>query len=306
LNAVRAFEAAARHQNITKAGEELGVSHGAVSRQIKLLEATLGVTLFDRESRRVVLTEVGRQCAEQVSLHLQGLAEAFEGARGVAERPSLTVAVNSDLATLWLAPRLADFAACCPEVTINFQAERELTFLPEAADCAIGFGDGNWGGCNSDYLFGDSLFVVAAPALIEGAPGLTSPGDLDRHALLHFRDHREWVKVARALGRPRMDVHRGPVFNLVSLLIGAVTSGEGVSVGDLMTMRQSLDTGSLRVPFRMFVPDTQPYYFLFRERAAGRPALRLFRDWLHVQFDEHRAWAARFQAELLENGGESR
>ena len=300
LNAVRAFEAAARHQNISKAGEELGVSHGAVSRQIKLLEETLGLRLFDRTNRHVTLTPAGRVCAQAVTTHFDGLATAFARVKEPAAAPVLTVAVNADIGTLWLSERLEDFTQRHPDISLSLRAVRDLTYLPEDADCAIAYGDGLWRDCAFDYLFADSLFVAAAPGVIGGDPALTVPRDLARHHLLHFRDYGEWTRMAQALGVPDLNVYQGPVFNMVALFVGAVTAGQGVALGDFMTVRPQMESGRLRALFGLFLPDWPPFYFLYREADRETPALKAFREWIHEQFAEQRSWAARFQAEHQE------
>ena len=186
LNALKAFEAAARHESFTRAAEELFVTQGAVSHQVKALEEELGVKLFNRERQRLVITEAGRQ-------YLTILRDAFDrialGTERLLERQSsgaLTVSTSPDFAAKWLVNRLGRFAEEYPSIDLRVSATlHHVDFAREEVDLAVRHGDGNWPGLETVQLSAEKLFAVCSPKLLSGRRRLERPADLlDRKSVV--------------------------------------------------------------------------------------------------------------------------
>src|SRR6187455_2295566 len=193
LNALKAFEAAARHESFTRAAEELCVTQGAVSHQVKALEVELGLKLFNRERQRLVITEAGRA-------YLIVVRDAFDriaaGTERLLQRQSggvLTVSTSPNFAAKWLVHRLGRFSEAHPEIDLRISASmHHVDFAREEVDVAVRHGDGRWPGLHVSRLCAEALFPVCAPALVDGEKGLRSPADLRRHLLLHANDATHW------------------------------------------------------------------------------------------------------------------
>src|SRR3954453_5417598 len=187
LNALKAFEAAARHESFTRAAEELFVTQGAVSHQVKALEEELGVKLFNRERQRLVITEAGRQ-------YLTTLRDAFDriaiGTERLLQRQSsgaLTVSTSPDFAARWLVNRLGRFAAAHPDIDLRVSATmHHVDFAREEVDLAVRHGDGNWPGLHAVRLSAEELFPICSPKLVAGRNGMKKPVDVLRFPLLHL------------------------------------------------------------------------------------------------------------------------
>jgi LysR family glycine cleavage system transcriptional activator len=194
LNAVRAFEAAARHESFTRAAEELCVTQGAVSHQVKALEAELGLKLFNRERQRLVITEAGRE-------YLNVVRDAFDrialGTERLLQRQNsgvLTVSTSPDFAAKWLVHRLGRFAEAFPEIELRVSATlHHVDFAREDIDLAVRHGDGQWTGLHVTRLCGEELFPVCSPRLATNARPLNRPADLLGFPLLHLDDRTTWA-----------------------------------------------------------------------------------------------------------------
>src|SRR5215210_1816923 len=201
LNALKAFEAAARHESFTRAADELCVTQGAVSHQVKALEATLGLKLFNRERQRLVITEAGRD-------YLAVLRDAFDrialGTARVVQRQSsgaLTVSTSPDFAAKWLVNRLGRFAEEHPSIDLRVSATlHHVDFAREEVDLAVRHGDGTWPGLDVARLSAEELFPVCSPKLMTGRNKLAKPADLLRVPLLHLDDRRDWARWLEAAG----------------------------------------------------------------------------------------------------------
>src|SRR6266542_2996907 len=213
LNALKAFEAAARHESFTRAAEELCVTQGAVSHQVKALEAELGLKLFNRERQRLVITEAGRA-------YLVVVRDAFDrigdGTERLLQRQSggaLTVSTSPNFAAKWLVHRLGRFAEAHPEI-----------------DLAIRHGDGTTAGLHVTRLCTEELFPVCSPKLLNGRKALRTPADLGRFTLLHVSDRQGWRQWLDFAGVNGVDPSRGPVLNQASMAIDAAVDGQGIAL----------------------------------------------------------------------------
>ncbi|HEX9569691.1 MAG TPA: transcriptional regulator GcvA [Rhodospirillales bacterium] len=281
LNALKAFEAAARHESFTKAAAELCVTQGAVSHQVKGLEEALGLMLFRRERQRLAITEAGRAYLEIVRDAFDRLAA---GTERLLERESLgvlTVTTSPNFAAKWLVHRLGAFAAAHPKIDLRISASlHHVDFAREDIDLAVRHGDGNWPGLTVTQLCEEELFPVCSPRLLDGVDGLSSPADLDRVTMLHLDDRRDWRKWLEAAGVPDLDIDRGPVFNQASLAIDAAVDGQGVALARTALAAHDLLTGRLMRPFELALKVPYAYWIVCPKATAARPKIATFRDWL--------------------------
>src|SRR5215813_9846254 len=201
LNALKAFEAAARHESFTRAAEELFVTQGAVSHQVKALEAELGVKLFNRERQRLTITQAGRD-------YLTILRDAFDriavGTESLLQRQSsgaLTVSTSPDFAAKWLVNRLGRFAEKHAKIDLRVSATlHHVDFAREDVDLAVRHGDGNWPGLEVVRLSAEQLFPVCSPKLLVGRRRLAKPADVLKFPLIHVDDRKDWTRWLEAAG----------------------------------------------------------------------------------------------------------
>jgi len=288
LNAIRAFEAAARHMSITLAADELNVTPGAVSRQIKTLEETLGLQLLLRSHRQISLTRHGRDYYRAVSRAINMLREASQQVRRRKPRKQLKIRAYTTFAMRWLIPRLSEFHAAHPDIEVLLKASLEpVDFRKEDIDGAIRLGDGNWRGVQCHRLVANILVPVASPALLEAGPRLRRPADLAHHTLLHSiarpDDWRYWLEAA---GVDRLvDAQAGMTYESSAMSYAAAVEGQGVAIAQLFLVERDLRDGRLVLPFRKRVDMGEFTYYLLtpshREESANMTTFRL---WLMEQF----------------------
>jgi LysR family glycine cleavage system transcriptional activator len=279
LKALHVFEVASRLQSFTKAAEVLNVTHGAVSKQIKLLEVSLGVPVFERRPRQLVLTPPGRQLMKSAGKALDIIEQDFSKIKSEIklrgrQRPRLLVMCDPDFASLWLMPRLKLLrnALHGAHVEIKDVSDPKREILERRGDCAIWYGPRSHRGLNTQRLFKCTLFPICSAGLrLSGVP-LKSPEDLHRHTLLHNRDTREWQKYFKLAGLSRFDQDSGEVFGMYQLTLDAALQGVGVAIGDdVLCARQLLD-GTLVRPFGPSF--SSPYtYFMSTNPFTKLPAL---------------------------------
>ena len=276
LNALRAFEAAARHLNFTRAAIELCVSQGAVSHQVAQLERRLGTRLFHRLPRGLALTDEGQALVPV-------LADAFDRVGATLDqyadgrfRETLKVGVVGTFAIGWLLPRLDTFARAHPSIDLRISTNNNRVDLAgEALDFAIRFGDGAWHGTHAEPLLATPMAPVCAPVI---AARLKSPADLVHEQLLRSYRPDEWALWFDAAAVP-IPVFRGPIFDSSALMASAATAGLGVALVPLAMFTQALASEHLVQPFKITI-DAGRYWLT---RLISRPesdAMRRFRDWL--------------------------
>lgn len=286
LNALRAFEAAARHLSFTKAADELAVTQAAISHQVKALEDHLGLSLFRRLNRRLVLTEAGQ-------LYLPVLRDAFDAIAGGTARlhqdqesGPLHVSVVPSLAAKWLLPRMSRFRDRHPDIDVMISANLKLIdFSDGVFEVGIRYGVGNYPGLRVDRLLDDEVFPVCSPKLLEGPHPLKRPEDLRHHTLLHDEVSRhdespDWQSWLQAVGVNGIDVRRGPGFSDSSMVIEAAAAGQGVALGHRWLAAADLESGRIVMPFGPAIPSKFAYYVVSPPALAERRRVRLFREWL--------------------------
>src|SRR5207302_9369520 len=230
LNALKAFEAAARSESFTQAADELNVTQGAVSHQVKALEATLGLKLFNRERQRLTLTEAGR---EYLAVVRDALDRIALGTERLVQRQSagvLTISTSPDFAAKWLVYRLGRFAESHPEIDLRVSASAQrVDFAREDVDLAVRHGDGKWPGLDALRLCSERLFPVCSPRLVTGRNRIKTAADLLKFPLLHLDDWTTWARWFEAAGISDPVAH-GPSVNQASMLIDLAVDGQGVAL----------------------------------------------------------------------------
>jgi LysR family transcriptional regulator, glycine cleavage system transcriptional activator len=287
-NALRVFEAAARHGKFARAAKELHVTPAAVSQQIKALENQLGVSLFHRRGRDVVLTETGQRILPGLQDGFQRIAKAIEEAWTVENSRILTITLGPAFTTKWLVPRLHRFRERHPDIDVRFSMHGEP--IDETAvlktDLAVRFGDGVYPGYRIDLLFEEVYVPLCSPRLLEGARPLRSPGDLRHHVLLHTAFQTataaapDWVDWLAIAGCDDVDPNEGLHLEAADHALQAAIDGAGVILGHRRLADADINAGRLVQPFPIRVPSDMAFYLICPEANAGRPKIRAFREWM--------------------------
>ncbi len=290
LNALRAFEAAARHLSFTKAAEELHVTPGAISQQIKALEEYIGTNLFRRLNRALLLTDEAQACLPSLREGFEKLAEATNLLMAAETRNRLAVGAAPSFASKWLVPRLGEFQQLYPDVDVWISADMELVdFVNDDIDVAIRYGAGEYSGLQVERLLTDSVFPVCSPELLKGPHALKSPGDLKHYTLLHDTspdndescpDWPMWLKAASVKG---VDGARGLRFNQSSLVLEAAISGRGVALAKSTLAADDLAAGRLAKPFDLTLPIDFAYYLVCPKSKAALPKVQRFLEWARAR-----------------------
>jgi LysR family transcriptional regulator, glycine cleavage system transcriptional activator len=286
LNALRAFESAARHLSFTKAAAELNVTPGAISHQVKSLEELLGVPLFHRLTRALRLTEAGQSALPALSQGFDKLTQGAEQLHTHGESKVLTISVSPSLGTMWLVPRLEKFRARHPDIEIRIDGTDRLVDLArDNVDVALRYGPGGYNGVRIDRLFSPVNTPVCSPALLSGVYPLGQPDDLRHHTLLHVEwkeAEASWRMWLLAAGLRDIDPAAGPRFTMENMALQAALDGQGVAlVGDIL-VADDLASGRLVRPFDpgFSTPLTFSYYLLSAKDSPEHPKVAAFRDWL--------------------------
>lgn len=286
LNALRCFDVAAKHLSFTKAAGDLHVTHSAVSHQIKALEEWLGLPLFRRVNRGLVLTEAGQAYLKPVREAFERLGDATRRVRARERSGPLTVSVMPSFAGKWLVPRLGRFRQRHPDIDVRIAASSELVdFERDDVDIAVRYGRGNWPGLRIELLMHDSLFLVCSPRLLEGPDAIRTPADIARHTLLSDLDWRIdiwqlWFEAAGLSGMGGIETRRALSFNYSNLMLQAAIDGLGVGLSQNALAGDDLAAGRLVRPFDVCLPTEYAYYVVRPEASAERPKIAAFRNWL--------------------------
>ncbi|WP_395943451.1 transcriptional regulator GcvA [Brevundimonas sp.] len=281
MGALTCFEAAARLGSFSRAGDEVGLTQSAVSRQILLLEDWLQTPLFDRLGRRVRLNADGRAYADQVGPALHRIRRAT--AKAIERRPEneLNIATLASFGMRWLAPRLPRFTERYPEYTVNFAARTSVfEFADEPFDAAIHFGWPDWPGAGHDLLFQEQAFPVASPRLI-AERGVTTPADLARLPLLFQESRRAaWAEWFDQAGVSMTGAPGGATYDHFLMLAQAAVAGAGVALIPSFLIEPELASGALVRPFDISVSSERAYYLVHPSDRTVSPALSAFRSWI--------------------------
>lgn len=279
LNALRAFEAAARHGSFQAAASEINVTAAAVSQQVKLLEQALGTQLFHRFHRGVALTDAGKRYVGQIGTALDMVASATSDINRHDQGSRVRVTVLPVLAEMWLLPRLSRFHQRHPEIELLLSTDAPVVdFRGETFDVGLRYTDGRHPGVEVRQLFQETIFPVCAPELAEN---LACPDDLARTTLLydqHWQD--DWRLWLEAAGRPELVRSNGSAFGLYSLAAAGARNGLGVLIGHSRLIAEDLARGTLVAPFKQRVPARHAHYVAWPPWAQDRPAVKAFVSWV--------------------------
>jgi LysR family glycine cleavage system transcriptional activator len=302
LQSVRAFEAAARYLSFNRAAEELHVTPSAVSHRIRALEEYLGVKLFDRLTRRVILTRDGQTFLPAVQSALDQIAAAAERIQENRDDGALTVQSSPNFATEWLVPRLMGFQAEYPEVEVKLMTTRGrdgIRFDFEQVDLAIWYGKGNWPDVDCEWLLSEELVPVCSPDLLRGEGALSSPEDLREatliHVLMRIGQWRNWLEAAGIEG---IDAERGPKFQNTPLALEAAMTGMGVAIANRSFVTDHLRDGRLVIPFDHDLSSESAYYLIYPKQGLQRRGAIAFREWIRDVFASERDDASALHEHL--------
>ena len=293
LNALRAFESAARHLNFSRAADELSVTPGAVSQQIQNLEDYVGVSLFKRTPKGLLLTDAAQTALPALREAFDRLAEAASLLTAAVDGRRLTLTAPPSFAAKWLVPRLKSFEEAYPQVDVWLSADMEIVdFTAGEIDLAIRYGAGRYPALELQRLMQETVIPVASPALMAENP-LDKPEDLAKHILLHDgspdadESCPDWSMWLAARGVRGVDGTRGPRFNQSSLVIEAAMGGRGIALAKRTLAQDDLDAGRLVNPLQIATAVDFAYY-LVHPKAKGRlPQGKAFVSWIEAEALAH-------------------
>lgn len=289
LTALKAFEAAARHQSFTRAAEELCVTQGAVSHQVKALEAELGFKLFNRERQGLVITEAGRN-------YLSVVGDAFDrialGTVGLTQRQKsgvLTVSTSPDFAAKWLVHRLGRFSELHPGIDLRVSATmHRVDFAREDVDIAVRHATGNasWSGLDAVRLCTERLFPVCSPHLLTERDREREASSVLKLPLLALDDFSGWMRWLSVAKVQHPNPLQGLIINRASMLIDAAVNGQGVALARTTLAAWDLINQRLIAPFSVTLPLSSAYWIVAPQATAALPKITTFRKWLLAEAEE--------------------
>jgi LysR family glycine cleavage system transcriptional activator len=285
LQAIRAFEAAARHLSFTRAADELGMTQAAVSYQIKVLEDRVGAPLFIRKPRQVALTEAGRRLADASGQAFDILREAWSSVRGDAEG-TLVISTVQTFAT-WLAKHLGPFQIAHPALAVRIVVTSEVVdFTRDEVDIGIRSGGGKWPTIASHHLFDADFTPMLSPRLADTIGGVKEPADLFKLPIIGPDD--PWWEVWFDMAGVSPDGLKGrPLnrFGAQALEGTAAIAGQGVGILTPAFFQDELETGRLIMPFDLIGNDGHAYWLVYPESRRNLPKIRAFRDWMLAELE---------------------
>jgi LysR family transcriptional regulator, glycine cleavage system transcriptional activator len=290
LDLLRGFEAAARNLSFTNAAAELFVTQSAVSRQVKAVEDHLGVALFVRQHRALLLTEAGHDLYRATAQALRQLADAATRIRERGAGRTLTVTTTNGFASLWLIPRLADFRSRRPDIDIRISANtRMLDLEREGIELAVRYCMPKAAPEGALRLFGEMVLPVCSPTLVTRAAPLTTPDDLRHHVLLHYElpdgaaPWLSWTVWLETMQLPGLKSAGSLRFSHYDQAVRAAIDGQGVALGTTPLVRQLIKQGKLIAPLARKFDSSRAYYLVTSADAAERPEVKDFAGWLLQQ-----------------------
>jgi LysR family glycine cleavage system transcriptional activator len=287
LNALRAFESAARHLSFTRAADELFVTQAAVSHQIKSLEDFLSMKLFLRKNRSLLLTEEGQSYYLELKDIFQSIHDATERLLASGAKGAITVAMPPSFAIQWLVPRINQFSQVCPEIDVRIKAvDFDEGFLADDVDVAIYYGRGRWSGLQADKLHTEYLTPVCSPMLFDSDKPLDKLDDLRYHRLLHDSSRdlwKGWIRHFNVLG---VNVEQGPIFSHTMMVLQAAALGQGIALANSVLAGPEIASGRLVCPFEEKLVSKNSFYLVCHESQAELGKIAAFRKWILTQVKE--------------------
>ena len=291
------FSCAARHLSFTRSAEELHITPGAVSQQIRQLEERLGFRLFLRRARGVELSAEGQRLAQTVSEAYGSIDAELRRLDAGEIRGTVRLRSIPSFLAKWLTPRLPRLQQRYPDIQLSLVAEDSNQALdPSDFDLAVDLNDGSYPGMLSTPLLDEQIFPVCSPSLLRGRPPLHGPADLVHYPLLHditawrgSSEYAEWEFYLEGIGAGGQDVRRGHTFNRNHLTIEAAIAGIGVAIARRTLLNDELERGTLIIPFGVPVPNHKRYVVLYLPGGLNQPGARAVHDWLVEEAQGFRA-----------------
>jgi|TARA_B110000908_G_scaffold172677_1_gene241905 LysR family glycine cleavage system transcriptional activator len=281
LNALRAFDASARQLSFTRAAEELFVTQAAISHQIKALEEYLGLKLFMRKNRSLLLTEEGQSYYLDIKDIFNSLNDATEKLLARGTKGSITVSLQPSFAIQWLVPRLQAFNIRHPDIDVRIKAvDQRDNSLTEDVDVAIYHGRGQWLNLHADKLHTEYLIPVCSPLLLNGKKPLNTVNDLTQHSLLHDASRRDWKRWFKQVGVKGVNVNHGPIFSHSAMVLQAAIHGQGIALANSVLAKPDIDSGRLICPFNDVLVSKNSFYTVCRENQMEIGKIASFRQWM--------------------------
>ncbi len=288
LNALRVFEASARHESFAAAADELKITASAVSHQVKSLEQHLGLALFSRQKRKVFLTPSGEKYFTSVRQSLNEIEVATQHLTARNDTDIVTLSVAPNFLVRWMMPRMQHFQERFPDVELQISASTGLIdFGSTNVDMAIYFGKGDWHGVEVNYLKHVDLVPVCSPALLSGANPIREPADLKRHTLIHVSKRlHEWPEWLHLAGVEYQGFGRGLQMSSSQLATAAARENLGIALGDSTLSSSEIEKGSLIKPFEIALDTHKAFFLVYRQ---GRPlsyGMQAFSEWIMQEMQE--------------------
>jgi len=285
---LKVFLAAARHLSFTQAGEELHITTGAVSQQIKALEDWLGFKLFRRLARHLELTDEGQRLLAAVDPAYAAVDLAVGRLRGGTLSGVVRLRSLPSFLAIWLVPRMPKLMRRHPAIDLQVEAEDSIRSLRDGEfDLAIDLNDGTYPGFQSTVLVEEEIFPVCSPQLMQERPPLDTPDRLDHYPVLHdmtawrgSQPYAEWERYLKAIGASHVNVRRGYMFNRNQITIQAAIAGMGVAIARRTLTTTELESGQLIAPFAQSVPTGKRYCLVYPSGALDDQRVSAVHDWI--------------------------
>jgi LysR family transcriptional regulator, glycine cleavage system transcriptional activator len=285
LAALRAFEAAARLGNFSRAAEEIHVTHGAISHQVRALEEELGVILFTRHGKRISVTPDGERFADTLRRALSEIASAADALRADSRANKLTITALPSFAARWLSPRIGRFIEQHPDLEVMLQSSGALTdFVRESVDLGIRFGKGSYPGLATEKIMDDHYYPVASPRYNGGRLPKT-PKELAAGTLLRC-EMEPWTPWFRAAGLEALEPTGGLVFEDSSMLVRAAAEGHGIALARHAIAMTEIASGELVRLFDTVIPCPDSYFLVCPPKSLQKPQVQAFRTWLLKELED--------------------
>ena len=281
LNFLNTFETVARHLSFTKAAKELYLTQAAVSHQIRSLENQIGVELFYRENRKIILTKEGEKLLPSVVSGLQGISDSLDKIQNYDFEENLVVGVGSSFSANWLVHRLGGFYQKFPDINLHLKiSTNDPDFRNEGTDLAVVWGKGDWKGVICEKLMVVEFTPVCSPDLLNNYNSLKTPKDLIKFPLLDDSDYEFWQEWLEKAGISGKKFKRRLVIRDSNVLIRSALDGHGVALCAVGIVQEYLDSGQLIRPFDLSITGRGFYYLIYPEKSNRKPLVRLFKNWL--------------------------
>lgn len=287
LNALKAFEAAARHLSFTKAADELFVTQAAVSHQIKSLESYLSTKLFLRRNRTLLLTEEGQSYFVELREIFLNLQDATDRLLSLGSKGAITVAAPPSFASQWLVSKISQFSIAHPDIDVRIKAvDLDDGFLDETVDVAIYYGKGNWPKVDAVKLNTEYLTPMCSPLLLQQNKPLDRLSDLSKHVLLHDGSRTAWKNWLKHFNVKQINVNQGPMFSHTMLVLQAAALGQGIALSNILLAKPEIDSGRLICPFEESVESKYAFYLVCHPGQSEVSKIQVFTGWMLAQVDD--------------------